>query len=127
MTRNIRGIARRRSRLAAAAKVAKDANRPGSPPIGARLAAIPRMVLASATGRYPGLSRFKLALLGVGAAYIVSPIDAVPELVLLVAGVADDIALAVVMAGVLFAETDNFLAWEQARMAPPTIDGHAYR
>lgn len=126
MARTARGSLRRKTRLAAAAKAAREASRPGSPSIGARVGAIPRMIKASASGRYPGLSRLKLAVLGVGVAYVVSPIDAMPEMFMLLFGLADDVAVAVYLAGALFAETDNFLEWERL-VAPPTIDGHAYR
>ena len=84
------------------------------------------MISASASGRYPGLSRLKLALLGVGVAYVVSPIDAIPEAFLFLLGLADDVAVAVYLAGALFAETDNFLEWERLNAVPPTIHGQAY-
>jgi uncharacterized membrane protein YkvA (DUF1232 family) len=125
MARTGTGSLRRKTRLAAAAKVAKEATRPGSPSLGARIGAIPRMIAASASGRYPGLSRLKLAFLGVGVAYVVSPVDAFPELFLFLLGLADDVAVAVYLAGALFAETDDFLEWERT-VAPPTINGQAY-
>ncbi|EXG80352.1 YkvA family protein [Cryptosporangium arvum] len=125
MARTGSGPLRRKTRLAAAAKVAREASRPGSPSIGARIGAVPRMIRASASGQYPGLSRLKLALLGVGVAYVVSPVDAMPELFMTIFGLADDVAVAVYLAGALFAETDNFLEWERM-VAPPTINGHAY-
>ncbi|GAA0255589.1 YkvA family protein [Cryptosporangium japonicum] len=125
MARTGSGPLRRKTRLAAAAKVAREASRPGSPSIGARIGAVPRMIRASASGQYPGLSRLKLALLGVGVAYVVSPVDAMPELFMTIFGLADDVAVAVYLAGALFAETDNFLEWERT-VAPPTIHGHAY-
>ena len=126
MARTGSGSLRRKTRLAAAAKVAKEASRPGSPSIGARVGAIPRMISASASGRYPGLSRLKLALLGAGVAYVVSPIDAVPEAFLFLLGLADDVAVAVYLAGAVFAETDNFLEWERLNAVPPTVNSQAY-
>ena len=51
--------------------------KPGSPGLARRLGAVPRMVAASARGEYDG--RARLALLLASAAYIVSPIDLVPE------------------------------------------------
>lgn len=126
MARTGSGSLRRKTRLAAAAKVAREASRPGSPSIGSRVGAIPRMISASASGRYPGLSRLKLAMLGVGVAYVVSPIDAMPEAFMFLFGLADDVAVAVYMAGALFAETDNFLEWERLNTVPPTVHGRAY-
>ena len=109
---------RRKGRLAAAYGVLKQSRKPGSPGMGERVGAIPRMVGATLTGRYPGLSRAKLLLLTAGAGYIVSPIDAVPEAFLLLLGVVDDIGVAVWLASVLLVETDHFLAWERGEPAP---------
>lgn len=124
---NLNTAAARRSRLAAAAKVAQDASRPGSPGVGARLGAIPRMVGASLAGRYPFLGKGKLALLGLGVGYIVSPIDVVPEALLLLLGTVDDIGVALAIAGALFAETDRFLEWERAFTDPRVVDGSVHR
>ena len=66
--------------------------KPGTPGLGKRLSAIPRMIKATVKGEYDGGTR--LALLAASAVYIVSPIDAVPELFLLVLGVVDDLAMA---------------------------------
>ena len=75
------------------------------------------MVGATLTGRYPGMSRARLLLYAAGAGYIVSPVDAVPEALLLVLGTVDDIGVAVWLAGALLFETDQFLAWERANLA----------
>jgi uncharacterized membrane protein YkvA (DUF1232 family) len=105
--------AKRKGRLSAAMRVLRESRREGSPGIGARIAAVPRMVGATLSGRYPGLSRAKLLLLGAGVGYIVSPIDAVPEAFLLLVGVVDDVGIAVWLVGALLVETDAFLAWER--------------
>lgn len=113
---------KRRGRLSAAARVLREARKPGSPGVGARLVAVPRMIGATLTGKYPGLSRAKLLLLGAGAGYIVSPIDAVPEAFLLAFGVVDDIGIAMWLATALLLETDQFLAWERANKV---VEGEA--
>lgn len=105
---------RRSGRISGAMRVLREARRPGSPGVGARVAAIPRMIGATLTGRYPGLTRAKLLLLAAGAGYIVSPIDAVPEGLLLLLGTVDDIGLAMWLTAALLVETDNFLAWERS-------------
>ncbi|GIJ44838.1 hypothetical protein Val02_17240 [Virgisporangium aliadipatigenens] len=87
--------------------------KPGTPGLGRRLGALPRMVRATLRGQYDGGSR--LAMMAVSAAYIVSPIDLVPEGALLLIGLVDDAAVAAWFAGALLDETERFLAWEKAR------------
>jgi uncharacterized membrane protein YkvA (DUF1232 family) len=94
--------------------------KPGTPGIGRRLGAIPRMVRATMRGEYDGKGR--LAMLAFSAVYIVSPIDLVPEAALLLLGLVDDAAVAVYFAGALLDETERFLAWEKAR--DTVIPGH---
>jgi uncharacterized membrane protein YkvA (DUF1232 family) len=106
---------KRRGRLSAAARVLREAGKPGTPGVGARLVAVPRMIGATLTGKYPGMSRAKLLLFGAGFGYIVSPIDVVPEAFLLLAGVVDDVGVAVWLATALLVETDEFLAWERSK------------
>jgi hypothetical protein len=110
---------KRKGRIGAAWGVLKQARQPGSPGIGARIGAIPRMIGATLTGRYPGMSRARLLLLAAGTGYIVSPIDAMPEMFMLFLGVADDIGVAVWLAGALLVETDHFLAWERGGAPTP--------
>ena len=119
---NPAGSAKRKNRLSAAMRVLRESRRAGSPGLGTRIAAVPRMIGATVSGRYPGLSRAKLLLLGASVGYIVSPIDAVPEALLLFAGVIDDVGVAMWLAGVLLIETDAFLAWERAGRV---VDGEA--
>ena len=100
---------------------ALTASRRGGPTLGKRLAAIPRMLVATLTGRYDGKARiFGMALAG---AYIVSPIDLVPEAFLLWFGLIDDAAVAVWLAGAVLSETERFLLWEreQARVIPGRV------
>jgi uncharacterized membrane protein YkvA (DUF1232 family) len=85
----------------------------GGPPLTQRLAALPRMILATMTGRYDG--KFRLAAMALATAYIASPVDLVPEAFLLVLGLADDAVVAVWLAGAVLAETERFLAWERGR------------
>ncbi|GAA2612412.1 hypothetical protein GCM10010399_49090 [Dactylosporangium fulvum] len=91
-----------------------------TPGIGRRLAAIPRMIKATFKGQYDGGAR--LAMIAAAGVYIVSPIDAVPELFLLVLGVVDDVAVAGYFAGALLDELERFLEWEKQRDS--VIQGH---
>jgi uncharacterized membrane protein YkvA (DUF1232 family) len=110
------GTLRRRMAWTALLRVFK----PGTPGLGKRIAAIPRMVAATMRGEYDGRSR--LAMMAVAAMYMVSPIDVVPEAVFLVIGLVDDAAVAAWFAGAVLDETERFLAWERQRAM--TIPGH---
>ena len=85
----------------------------GGAPLGKRLAALPRMIKATSRGQYDGGVR--LALMAAATAYVVSPIDFIPEGFLLILGLADDVVAATWLAGALLAETDRFLEWERQR------------
>ena len=97
--------------------------RTDTPGIGKRLAALPRMVRATLKGEYDGGTR--LAMLAAAGVYIVSPIDAVPELFFLIFGVIDDLAVAGYFAGALMDELERFLEWEKQR--DHVIPGHVVK
>ena len=109
-------VLRRRMAWTALLRVFK----PGTPGLGARIGALPRMIKATFKGQYDGGVR--LALLTAAGAYIVSPIDALPELFLTLPGLIDDAAIATYFAGALLDELERFLAWEKAR--DNVIPGH---
>jgi uncharacterized membrane protein YkvA (DUF1232 family) len=92
---------------------ALTASRRGGPTLGRRIAAIPRMTWAIVTGRYDGKAR--LAAMALAGAYIISPVDLVPEAFLLWFGLVDDAAVAVWLAGAVLSETERFLIWERER------------
>jgi uncharacterized membrane protein YkvA (DUF1232 family) len=92
----------------------------GGPPLGKRLGALPRMVLATMRGQYDG--GLRLALMAAATAYVVSPIDAVPEALVLVVGLIDDAVVVAWLAGTVLAETDRFLRWERTRAG--VVPGH---
>ncbi|WP_214371300.1 YkvA family protein [Pseudonocardia sp. H11422] len=98
--------------------------RPGAPGLGDRLRALPRMLGGAASGRYPELTRGRLALLVLAVAYLVSPVDVVPEAFLALLGLADDAVVALWLGGAFLVETQRFLDWERTRpviveQAPP--------
>jgi uncharacterized membrane protein YkvA (DUF1232 family) len=92
----------------------------GGPPLGKRLGALPRMVWATMRGEYDG--GLRLALMAAATAYVVSPIDAVPEALVLVVGLVDDAVVVAWLAGTVLAETDRFLRWERTRAG--VVPGH---
>lgn len=92
--------------------------RPGSPGLLARARSLPRLVRAAVRGHYRGLGLGRLAMMAAAVAYVVSPIDLVPEAAFLVLGLVDDAAIAAWLAGSLLVETERFLAWEQGSRPP---------
>jgi uncharacterized membrane protein YkvA (DUF1232 family) len=103
--------------VAAVYHAVRLAVRPGGPSLGERAGAMPRLVRAAVTGEYTGITKGRLALMAAAVAYIVSPIDLIPEFVLL-AGLADDALVMSWLATQFVEETEAFLAWELAQVAP---------
>ena len=109
---------RLRRRLALVALV--RAFKPGSPGLGRRLAALPRLIRASIRGEYD--AGMRLLLMAAASLYIISPLDAIPELFTAFLGLIDDAFVATWLAGALLSETERFLEWEQSRrVARPTV------
>lgn len=73
-----------------------------------RVAAVPRMVVASARGRNPLLPRYQVLLWLVAGAYLVWPLDFVPDFLPLL-GIADDIGVGAWLVTSLYAEAGNYL------------------
>jgi uncharacterized membrane protein YkvA (DUF1232 family) len=96
-------------------KALTRARRPGAPGVGDRLRALPRMVGGAVTGRYPEFGRGRLALFVLAVAYLVSPVDFVPELFLPLVGFGDDVVVALWLGGAFLSETGRYLEWERER------------
>ena len=88
----------------------------GGPSIGKRVAALPRMIKATTRGDYDG--GLRVAMMAAATAYVLSPIDVIPEAFFLIFGLADDAIMITWLAGTVLAETERFLEWEkqQARV-----------
>lgn len=124
--------------LAAAVRVAV---RPGSPGMGERLSSVPRLVRATLSGRYTGTTRGRLLMIAAAAAYVVSPIDLIPEAAFLMLGMVDDAFVVSWIAAALVTETESFLDWERSssgwarpeergsstHAAGETVQGHVVR
>jgi uncharacterized membrane protein YkvA (DUF1232 family) len=93
------------------------ARRPGAPDVAERVRALPRMARDAVTGAYPQLSRARIGLIVLALAYLVSPVDLVPEVLVPLLGLGDDALVALWLGGAFLAETDRFLAWERERSA----------
>ena len=83
----------------------------GGPSVGKRLAALPRMLKATAKGQYDGGMR--VALMAAATAYVISPIALIPEAIFLIFGLADDAVMIAWLAGTVLSETERFLEWEK--------------
>jgi uncharacterized membrane protein YkvA (DUF1232 family) len=83
----------------------------GGPKLAERIGSLPRLAWASLRGEYDGSAR--LMMMGLATLYIVSPIDAVPEILLGPLGLLDDGIVVAWVVGTFLAETDRFIAWEQ--------------
>jgi uncharacterized membrane protein YkvA (DUF1232 family) len=84
-----------------------------SPGMGERFSAVPRMLSGALSGRYPALTRGRLGLILLALAYLVSPVDLLPEAFIPLIGLADDGVVALWLGGAFLAETERFLAWER--------------
>jgi uncharacterized membrane protein YkvA (DUF1232 family) len=98
--------------IATVASVVRATTQPGAPSLASRIQAVPRLVRATLSGRYLGTTRGRLGLLAGAVAYIVSPVDLVPEAALPVLGTVDDAVVISWAIKTLVEETDRFLAWE---------------
>lgn len=93
------------------------ANR-GGPSIWRRLRSLPRMIGATMRRRqrYDGLRR--ILLMVVAMAYLVWPLELIPELLVGPIGLIDDGVVLAWLAGAVLSETGRFLEWEQQRARP---------
>jgi uncharacterized membrane protein YkvA (DUF1232 family) len=97
----------------------RDRNRPGAPRLRDRVSALPRLVVDTLSGRYDGMSRGRLGLYALAVAYLLSPIDLIPELLFAVLGLAEDALVSVWLLGSFLDETERFLIWEgRAKVVP---------
>ncbi|HLS44505.1 MAG TPA: YkvA family protein [Ornithinicoccus sp.] len=103
--------------LMGVATAIRSASRPGSPSLGERLAALPRMARAVMTRRYTGVDGSKLLMMLAAAGYVVSPIDLMPEAILFLGGLGDDALVIGWLSVTIINATDDFLDWERNRTA----------
>ena len=106
--------------VVAVARAVRMAVRPGGPSMGERAGAVPRMVRATFSGDYVGVSKARLLLMLGAAGYLVSPMDLIPEAVLPIIGLADDALVLSWLATRLVEETEAFLEWEKGIVGAPT-------
>ncbi|MFP5072511.1 YkvA family protein [Pseudonocardia nantongensis] len=115
---------RRVGRTAAFATLFRSLTRrggPGEPGPVQRIRALPSMVRDAWNGTYPHLGKGRMATFLVALAYLVSPVDVVPEMFLAVLGLTDDAVVAMWLGGSLLVEADRYLGWR--RQTPAIVDG----
>jgi len=100
------------SRRAAFASAAASAGTEGPSGLMARISALPRLVRDVLAGRFIEVSRGRLLLMALAVLYIVSPIDLVPEALLTIPGMVDDVAVAGWLVSAVLGATAAYLAWE---------------
>ena len=93
----------------------RAAERPGAPGVRERLVAVPRMIRLGLSGRYPFLDKGRLGLTVLALVYVLSPVDAIPELFVPLFGLGDDVVVTTWLVGALLAEAGTFLDWERER------------
>lgn len=114
MASNARGGGMRgRTAIGALWRVFRQSRKPGAPGFGDLLSAFPRMLKARLSGQYKGVSLGKLAVMAAAVGYIASPIDVLPEALLLVFGLADDAIVFTWLAGAALDESGRYLEWEK--------------
>jgi uncharacterized membrane protein YkvA (DUF1232 family) len=96
------------------AQSVRTAVRPGSAGLVERAAAVPRMLSAVARGEYRGTTFSHVAMLAAAVAYIVSPLDFMPEALFTVFGLADDAIVVTWLVAALVNDTEDFLTWERS-------------
>lgn len=100
------------ARAAAAWRTYQEVTKPGTPKLMTRVRAIPRMLGAAMRGRYDGLGKGKLGLMAMGVIYMISPIDLVPDFLVLL-GVADDFGVFLWLMASLLGESGRYVEWER--------------
>ncbi len=115
------GMKAKAARAAAAWRTYQDVTKPGTPGLMARVRAIPRLIGAVMRGEYGEMGKGKLALMGLGVVYLVSPIDVVPDFLVLI-GVADDFGVFLWLLGSLLGESGRYLDHER-RVVQGSLEG----
>ncbi|MFF4196097.1 YkvA family protein [Nonomuraea sp. NPDC001831] len=100
------------ARAAAAWRTYREVTKPGTPGMMTRVRAIPRMIGAVTRGRYDGMGKGKLALMALGVVYILSPVDVIPDFLVLV-GVADDFGVFLWLIASLLGESGRYVEHER--------------
>ena len=97
-------------RAALTAATVSTVHAQGTAGFGARLQAVPAMIRDTLSGEYDGLGKGRLFAMVLALAYLVSPIDLVPEALLTIPGLVDDTAIAVWLLAAAVTSAEVYLA-----------------
>ena len=90
----------------------RETRRPGAPGLLRRLLAAPRLVGSVLRRDYPGLSRGKLlAFSALAALYVLSPVDAIPDIIPVLGWTDDSAVLLWFLTGIV-RESGRYVEWE---------------
>lgn len=113
---------RRTAAFVALWRFVRGQSRPGAPSLATRVNAFPRLISAVMSGRWDGLGKSRLALMGLAVLYLLSPVDLIPEGLLLAIGLVDDVVVVSWLAGSALDATERFVAWESVQ--PQVVQSH---
>jgi uncharacterized membrane protein YkvA (DUF1232 family) len=77
---------------------------------------IPEMVKDYVKGRYRNVPWMAITAAGVGALYLASPIDLIPDFIP-VLGITDDMLVLAIVAGLIAGDLTRYALWKRARLA----------
>ena len=97
-------------RAALTAATVSTMNAHGNTVFLSRMKAVPPMLRDTATGRYDGLGKGRLLAMCLALAYLVSPVDLLPEALLTIPGLVDDAGIAVWLLAIAMHSADDYLA-----------------
>jgi len=106
------GVADGASAIASAVKASN-----GRHPLGQRLLAIPPMIWATVRRRWPGAPKVRVIGGMFGIAYLLTPIDLMPEIFLGPFGIGDDLALAAASVAALLSAAEEYLDMRDGTLA----------
>ena len=96
----------------------------GRHPLGQRLAAVLPMIRDTLKGRWAGAPKGRVLGGLAGLAYVISPLDFLPEVLLGPFGLGDDLAIAAVSVAALLSSAEDWLDARDAASATARRPGH---
>jgi uncharacterized membrane protein YkvA (DUF1232 family) len=112
--------ARQVAAAAAVGRAVRSGSAPGTPSLADRIRLMPAMLADAFAGRFPALSRTRLAMLVLGIAYILSPVDLVPESALLLLGLTDDLLVGGWVVATALDAAGEYVTWR--KVVPHAVD-----
>lgn len=99
---------------AAVGRAVRAGSQPGSAGMAERIRLVPAMVIDALAGRFPLVSRARMVMLLLGVLYVVSPVDLLPESVMLLFGLTDDVLVAGWVVASVLDSAGDYALWRRA-------------